>query len=420
MSRDELDKVRSKVEQGEPLSQAEFDVLRRAAQNEGTASLRLAVAHALLNANAPYEALPLLASLRRDFPRELQVPLGLARALVVLERYREAEDALRDALRLSPGDLEAIKGLAVCAMRRHEVARAHALVDEALKVDPFDPEAQLLRAELDAAPDAPPTSRRAPRVSQAQFTETLVARLRAQPTPYLLQKDQLLVKLGQGGVARLDLGSLYAGYLDEARSEEEAVEAIAQELALRALGAPEEGPALLAKVLPVLRDGAFLERATGAARREGPAGLWVFYVLDDPSLVRYVPEGALPPADVTLEQLDSAAWANLEKRPSTPRPVTLEEGHVCLAESATGLWALAEGDGHDAARLLLPFQAELVRKVNDGPFCAYLGLRELVLLCRVDDPASSQVLEGLSTSTDGIAGLFTWVEGRLLQRRSRA
>ncbi|MFP2896286.1 tetratricopeptide repeat protein [Corallococcus sp. 4LFB] len=65
-----------------------------------------------------------MQALRRDFPRDLQVRLGLARALLGLERHREAEAELREALVLSPGDPEALKVLAVLALRQGEGARA--------------------------------------------------------------------------------------------------------------------------------------------------------------------------------------------------------------------------------------------------------------------------------------------------------
>ena len=82
------------------------------------------MAHALVNADAEREALPLLERLRRDFPEDLQVRLGLARALLGLERHGDAEAVLREALVLSPGDPEALKVLAVLALRRGEGPRA--------------------------------------------------------------------------------------------------------------------------------------------------------------------------------------------------------------------------------------------------------------------------------------------------------
>jgi hypothetical protein len=234
-----------------------------------------------------------------------------------------------------------------------------------------------------------------------------VRQVRAQSTPHLLLKDQLLVRLGKGGVARLDLKSLYRGFLEGSRPLEESVEAISKELAERALGVPGRGP-LLERVLPVLRDSCFLDRAVGAAHREGPGGLLVFYALEDPELVRYVPDGALRSLKLSLEELDEAAWKNLDARPVEPRPLELESGALRLSPTPTGLWTVAQGDGHDGARLVSPSQQALLwHRVGPGPLRVYLGLRELVMFCRVDDETNVARLEGLEASPDGIAG--AWV-----------
>jgi hypothetical protein len=229
-----------------------------------------------------------------------------------------------------------------------------------------------------------------------------------------LQKEQLLVRLGKGGVARLELKSLYRGFLDQAASLEVAVEALGKELAERALGVPAGRAPLLAEVLPVLRESAFVERAVGAAHREGPAGLLVFYVLEDPQLVRYVPLGVLSSHRLTLEELDDAAWKNLDNQTVAPRALELELGALRLASEPTGLWALARGDGHDAARLLCPSQqAQVIEKLGAGPMRVYLGLRELVMLCRADDGPNVAKLAGLEASADGIPGAFQLSAGRI-------
>jgi hypothetical protein len=98
-----LEQLRRKVEAGEPLTDMELELLRTAAQSVPGPSLRLTVAHALMNAGAEREALRLLEVLRRDFPQEVQVRLGLARALMGLERPADAEVELREALVLNPG-----------------------------------------------------------------------------------------------------------------------------------------------------------------------------------------------------------------------------------------------------------------------------------------------------------------------------
>ncbi|MHB8877050.1 MAG: tetratricopeptide repeat protein [Myxococcaceae bacterium] len=405
----ELERVRRKVEAGEALSEAELGLLERAARGGGGPGLRLSVAHALMNAGDDREALTLLEAMQRDFPREVQVWLAHARALVGIERYAEAERSVQQALRVNPGDPEALKVLAVVALRRGELSRARAYVEEVLRVDPIDEEAQLLMGELDASYEdaTPATPGQLPKVLRPEFIQALVAQLEAQSTPHLLQRDQLVVRLGKGGVARLDLKSLYSGYLDEGRALEPTVEAIARELAERSLGVPEGREAVLGRVMPVLRHASFLDTARGAASREGPAGLLVFYVLDDSALVRYLPEGTLQSHQVTLEEVDTAAWKNLEERPTTPRPVAVEGGTLRLTPEPTGLWALCASDGHDAARLLCPAQGpELGKVVGPGPYRVFLGARELTVLCREDDPGAVARLHLLSAAADGIPGAF--------------
>jgi tetratricopeptide (TPR) repeat protein len=405
-----LDRIRLKVWNGEALDEGELELLRRAALEQGGSLLRTTVAQALINLDQLPQAIGLLEAIRRDFPTEVQAHLALGRALVSLERWSEAEAPLRRALELQPGDPEPMKALAALALRRAEWRRARALVEQVLVVDPTDGEAQLLLAELDAG--QPIEARGAPTLGE--FARALSDRLRLQSTPHLLQREQLLLRLGRGGLARVDLASLFDEAQRLQRSPAEAAVVVARELAERSLGLPPGPAPLLARVLPVVRDSAFLERGLGAARREGPAGLWLFYAVDDPEVVLYVPEGVLGAFRLGLEQLDEAAWKNLEARPAPPRAVELEQGALRLAASPTGLWALAHGDGHDAARLLTAsHQAALERVVGPGPWRVYLGLRELVLACREDDAGAVARLEALESAREGIVGAWRLDQGRL-------
>ncbi len=405
-----LERLLEKVEDGEPLTDSELEQLSSFARKDGGRVLRTAVAQALLNRDAVSDAMAVLEALERDFPHDVQVALARARAFVSQERYAEAEAPLQHALRLNPGDPEAMKALAVLAMRRGELARARVLVSQVLRQDPFDSEAQQLSAELDAPEEFPVES--IPLLND--FTQKLVTQLTAQSTPHLLQKDQLLVRLGKGGVARLDLKSLYRGFLDGSKSLDVAVEILGRDLAERTLGIPTGRLPLLSAALPVVRDSTFLDRAVGAAHREGPAGLLFFYTLKDPELVRYIPEGALRTHRLTLEELDTAAWRNLATEPAQPRALELEGGALRLSAIPTGLWAIAVGDGHDGARLLCAPQQQLLEEtLRPGPLRAYLGLRELVLLCRTDDAVSVAKLQGLEASADGIAGAFLLEGGRV-------
>ncbi len=405
-----LERIRVKVWNGEPLSDGELDVLRRAAQGEDGPLLRTTIAQALINADELHQAVGLLEGLRRDFPRDLQVHLALGRALISLEKWMEAEVPLNRALELNPKDPEPMKALATVALRRAEWGRARGLLEEVLRIDAFDTEAQLLLVEIDGAEPAELRGR----PSQGEFERALVERLKQQSTPHLLQKGYLLLRLGRGGVARLDLESLFREANSSGRSIEESAELFAKELAERSLGLPPGRVHLLSRVLPVVRDSAFLERGLGAARREGPAGLWYFYAVDDPEVVLYVPEGLLDTWRISLEQLDEAAWKNLEARPTDVRALELEQGALRLSVTPTGLWALAHGDGHDPARLLTAsHQAVIERVVGPGPYRVYLGLRELLLFCKECDVASVRKLEGLDAAREGIQGTWRLHEGSL-------
>lgn len=394
-----LSRARKKVEDGQELAEDELAALERAAREQPGATMKVAYAQALLNADAAEAALRVVISVRRDFPQDLQALLAMARALIALERWSPAEKALAEVLKLNPDDPEAFKALALLAMRRGEMEKARDFVRRALELDPLDGEAQLLDGELKHAP--------LQAESRDEFVQALVAQLSMQSTPHLLQQKQLLVRLGQGGVARLDLDSLYAEHRRSTRPLQVTVAALAKDLAERALGLPEGAVSLRSQVLPVLRDDRFLERAVGSVRREGPAGLWVFYVLEDPELVRYVPEKALDTHGVSLDDLDAAAWKRLGTIPTPVRAIALEDGQLRLSSSPTGLWALAAADGHDAARLLTPSQQELIEgAVGSGPLRVYLGLRELVMFCRDDARVAVEQLEGLQATRDGIAGAF--------------
>ncbi|GMU59538.1 MAG: hypothetical protein AMXMBFR34_13010 [Myxococcaceae bacterium] len=405
-----VERIQSKVWSGERLTDDELNELTAAAQREGGPTLRTTVAQALINADHPRQAISLLLAVRRDFPKEAQVHLALGRALVSLEKWTEAEEPLERALELNPADPEPLKALATVALRRAEWSRAKELLQQVLRKDPFDSEAQLLFSEVEAA--QPADLAHGP--SLEDFTHALSEALKAQSTPFLLQKDAVLIRLGRGGVARFDLDSLFREARRTGQDLDGAVALIGRDFAERSLGLPPGKLQLLSKVLPVLRDSSFLERATGTVRREGPAGLWFFYAVEDPEVVLYVPEGVLSAMRVDLEQLDTAAWKNLEAHPAEVRAIELEQGALRLSATPTGLWALAHGDGHDGARVLTPsHQAALEKAAGPGPWRVYLGLRELVLLCRESDAASAKKLEGLESAREGIGGAWRLFEGRL-------
>lgn len=409
-----LEQIRRKVEAGHPLTDEELRHLERAAQADPGPTLKLAHAHALLNAEENRQALERMRALRKAYPGELQVHLGYGRALVSLERWAEAEQALHDALALSPGDIEAEKVLAVVYMRRGELPRARALVQALLERDPFDGEARLLKEELEAVELSPPPAPEAEKADRDTFAKALLEALSERGVRHLRRSGELWVKSDEGGVGRLELASLHGAYLEDGRSLPDVVASIATELA-GAANLPATGEGLLSRVFPVLRPEGFEEIAKGALHREGPAGLRIFYVLDDPELVRYLPETALERFAMSLETIDGAAWSNLEERPSQPRSVIVSRGEPRLSPEPLGLWAVCEADGYDGARLLSASeQAQLTKQIGEGPYRVSLARRELVLICRREDVSSVSQLEALTPNPDGIPGRFALENGRLI------
>ncbi|MFL5346021.1 MAG: tetratricopeptide repeat protein [Hyalangium sp.] len=401
-----LESIRRKVEAGEALSDSELATLRDAASGSTGPTLWLTVAHALVNAEAEREALPLLERLRRDFPKDLQVRLGLARALLGLERNGDAEEVLREALVLSPGDPEAIKVLAVLALRRGEKGRAEQYVKDVLARDPFDAEARLLKEELEAV-ELPVLVPAEEQVLRPEFNAALAAALRRAGVKFRLQGRDVLVKLASGEVARVNVGSLYSAYQGGKRWLAEHVEKLAAQLGGLSSGVSEDAAALERQLRPVLRPAGFESQAVGALHREGPAGLEIFYVLEDPQYVRYLPESTLKATGLTVEAVDNAAWRNLEAHPAPIRPVVVDRGVVRLAETFSGLWAVVAGDGHDGARLLTQEQRRrLALQAGEGPLRVNLGWREFALLCRESDAAECEALAKLGHAPDGIPGLF--------------
>ncbi|HEX8701535.1 MAG TPA: tetratricopeptide repeat protein [Myxococcaceae bacterium] len=401
-----LERLRRKVELGEPLTQSELEELRAAAAGSPGATLWLTVAHALVNAGMDREALPLMERLRRDFPKDLQVRLGLARALLGVERYGEAEAALREALLINPGDPEAIKVLAVLALRRGEKGRAEQYVRDVLEQDPFDAEARLLKEELEAV-EMPRQVAPEEQVLRPEFTAALAAALRRAGVKFRLQGRSVLVKLSGSEVARVDMASLYSAYPGGKSGLRAYVEKLAARLGAMGTGLGEDRKALEARLRPVLRPTGFEAQAVGALHRPGPAGLEVFYVLEDAEYVRYLPVASLEALGMTAEEVDGAAWRNLEASPAPVHPVVLDRGELRLAEAFSGLWAVVAGDGHDGARLLTAEQRRrLMQETGTGPLRVSLGHREFALVCREPDAAECEALAKLGHAPDGIPGLF--------------
>jgi hypothetical protein len=96
--------IRRKVEAGERLTPKELLALRDAAEREEGSSLKLALAHALSNADEDAAALALFLALREAHPGDVPIQLGYARALAGLERFEEANAVLEAAVAARPED----------------------------------------------------------------------------------------------------------------------------------------------------------------------------------------------------------------------------------------------------------------------------------------------------------------------------
>jgi hypothetical protein len=410
--------VQRKVEDGEKLRPEELALLRRAAEADAGPTLKLTLAHALSNAEEDLQALELLTRLKRDYPGDLPVLLGYARALAGLERYSEARAVVEEARRRHPDDPELHKVTALLALRRGEFQRAAHHAAEARRRDPFDVEARIIDDELEHAElpqDATP-SRVEPPASKESFLVSLERALQRHEISQLKRGRSLWLRLPGGRVGRLDLDLLYSSYLEQELPVESVAEAFARELA-GASELPVTKAELLERVRPVLRSASFLGRAKGCAHREGPAGLLVFHVLHDKDLVRYVPEGSLSSLTVTLEELDEAAWRSLDNLRAEPRPVIVDRGAPRLSPEPLGLWALAEADGYDASRLLCPTQQGLLaQQIGPGPYRVSLVRRELTLVCREDEAEWVAALDTLAPSGEGVPGRFRLIAGKGLYR----
>ena len=187
---------------------------------------------------------------------------------------------------------------------------------------------------------------------------------------------------------------------------------LADNVTAAALGVPTDPAALLRTSLPVLRPPSFLQVAPGAAHREGPAGLMIFYVVDDPELVRYVPKGSLDARGVDLGALDEAAVRNLGAKEATVQRGRFEKGARQPADRS-----LSAQDGHDGARLLVPsIRERIARELGAPPWRVDLGRREVALVCKALDADTCAALDAFAPEPDGIAGVFRVREDGVLER----
>jgi len=389
--------LRRKVERGDTLSSGELAELEAAGDTSPEG--RLAAVHALLNGEQVAQALARLSPLRREFPRRKDVQLAWARVLILKEDWAQAEALLKEAFAQDPGDPEVMKALAVLAMRRHEFVLAKKLVSDARRADPLDDEARLIEAELEAAETVPPPAP-LPTVPLEAFAAALEAAMKAEGLAPVRRGDQLFLPGRTRRLARLLLEPLHADFLRAQRPLQPFVEEFARHLAEESRAAATDRAELLSSLRPVLREPGFEFQARGATRRALGEGLQLFYVLDHPTLVRYVPEGMARTLGLDAAGLHARTLLNLEGVPVTITPVRRTETGFTPSPGVTGLYALWHGDGYDGARLLVTaVRARLRERCGPGALRVWLGARELVVVAaggEASQLARAPVLDGIA------------------------
>ena len=194
---------------------------------------------------------------------------------------------------------------------------------------------------------------------------------------------------------------MHQDFLREGRALEPFVREFARHLAEDARAGATDRAQLLSALRPVLRPEGFELQARGAARRALGEGLQLFYVLDDPNLVRYVPEGLSRTLGLEGAGLHERALLNLEGAPCALTPVKRTgEGFQPTPDAKTGLYALWHGDGYDGARLLVTsVRARLRERCGPGALRVWLGARELVVVAaggEASQLARAPVLNGIA------------------------
>jgi hypothetical protein len=349
-----LQRLRRRVQRGEPLSEAEMRRLRTAADVEGGPPLSIVLGLALSNAGVDDEAFSVLAS--AGHPRDPTASLALARALVRSRRLEDADRVLGEAAAAHPRDVAVRKARVLVALRRRDGVMAERMLGELRALTPGDEETRDLAEALASG-------------SGSSALEVLL--------------DGAWEWFGKAGA--WEHGGLRATWTD----------------------ADPAGPReVLSEVVPVLADRA----GPGVLSREGPAGLVVTYLSEGVAV-----DAESAPA--SLEAVDATAWKHLEARPAEPRPVIVDRGQPRLSPQPLGLWALCEADGADGARLLTAGQRRrLFDAVGAGPWRVSLARRELALVAPLLDPPAVGLLDSVEPGPDGIRGRFLLQPDGTLER----
>jgi hypothetical protein len=361
----ELLDLQAKVLAGEPLTPKELAALETAADQSLGHAVRLTYAHALLNSDQDRAALQVLVRLARGFPSVRAIRLAQARALVGLERYREARPLLEAALREVPEDPEVLKALVVLDLREGAVDRARRRLAEALERDPLDEEAKALRAELDGAePAFAPSSPSA--ISRGELTRTLLRVLARRRIRARRDGDGLWIA-HQGRSARVSLEAVEDEFARRAVPLPAFAEEIAERLTGQALGLPPTRAELLAQVRPLLRRCELRGEAPQALWRAGPANLCWFYALEDERWSRLLPAASLDGYGVDPEEFHQAALAALESEPSPLEPLQARQARALGVPASARI--LVRADGRDLARLVTATQRSLIEQaLGTGPW----------------------------------------------------
>jgi len=431
-----LEAVVGKVEAGEPLAASELEALERAvARRPGNLDWMLCLAHALVNADRPAAALPILDAAARLKPGEVLVEIARSRAFAALERWPEAEAGLRAVLQRLPGHADALRALSLLRLKSGAPAEAAELARRVLETDPLDDAARYILAEAEAAAggEAPAGQ---PNAAEGcgtleEFASELARALGERGLKHRVapRASAAVVHLAPGRTVRLSLGALFSACRAEPRGKAWFVEDLVGRLSR--LSAPERVPALSEvreRILPVLRPPSFLTRTGPVAQCEASGGLLWLFAIDHPDFVSYLPPEAPGNWGLDADELTALAFENLGRAPLAPTRYRLGRKGFEPLDPDSPRWdllAFEAGDGYDASRLLSPRHQELLARAGAGPWIVAIPSTHHALLARAGDGQADAVLAALARSEaqeeDGLcAELFGLEAGRLSPRRPAA
>ncbi len=379
---------------GEALPHHQLAQLAENVNATPTDSNLLLLAHALVNANQPHDA---LAVLRRSISVSRDVWLAQARALVLLERWSEAKKLLLLAQQQVPADPEVLKALAVVALREGQWAQVRRWLSLARAADPFDDDTKLLQQESDTLAAAEESASVRFKTLRAKIGAGLSRRRAA----FCFDTEAVWVRTNMDALVRLD-----APFLSLHQSVESALdEALNLDSSVLA-----SGELLMAKVWPALRPSGWVGFRAGAAKDLGPADLSIVYAVKLGSLMQWVTEAQAEKLQLR-NALRQVAMDNLQRQVSlsgTPQSLL-----IGCAE-APGARLLAFQDGFDGARLLTPTLGQSLEKCWPGQVLQVRFLEpQRVVMWPADDIETQQTLQHHTTPSEGYAADYCWSQHTL-------